>query len=159
MQEGKITPELCGWSGMHKVKNGKDFKKAMTAIALKLEKKMGKQVNQKLALDAFTALVRRTIKVSGFLGHNWDVSIDIKPVDEELKPEKGKSYQEAKKPVLKKVKYNSIIIIYNNTEYAIYMEQGTENMDGTPMVAPTEIEMYKVAEDLCKTLSLEQWDD
>ena len=144
---------------MIRVKNGKDFKKAMTAIALKTKKKMGKQINQKLALDAFTSLVRRSPVLKGYLRHNWDVSIDVKPVDAELKPEKGKTYQEAKKPVLKSVKYNSIIIIYNNTIYAVYIENGTEKMDAQPMVAPTEIEMYKVAEDLCKALSIEKFDD
>ena len=96
---------------MIRVKNGKDFKMAMTAIALKTEKKMGKQINQKLALDAFTTLVRRTPRLNGYLRHNWDVSIDVKPVDEKLKPEKGKTYPEPKKPVLKRVKHNSIIII------------------------------------------------
>ena len=144
---------------MIKVKNGKDFKRAMTAIALKTEKKMGKQINQKLALDAFTALVRRSPVLKGYLRHNWDVSIDVKPADEELKPEKGKTYPEPKKPVLKRVKHNSIIIIYNNTVYAVYIENGTEKMEAQPMVAPTEIEMYKVAEDLCKALSIEKFDD
>lgn len=144
---------------MRKVKNGKEFKRAMTDIALKLEKKMGKQVNQKLALDAFTALVRRSPVLKGYLRHNWDVTIDLKPVEEELRPEKGKSYSEPKKPILRKVKHNSIIIIYNNTLYAVYVEEGTEKMEAQPMVAPTEIEMYKVAEDLCKELSLEKFDD
>lgn len=144
---------------MIRIKNGKDFKKAMTAIALKTEKKMGKQINQKLALDAFTALVRRSPVLTGYLRHNWDVSIDVRQFDGELKPEKGKIYQEAKKPVLKIVKYNSIIIVYNNTVYAVYVENGTEKMKAQPMIAPTEIEMRKVAEDLCKALSIEKFDD
>ena len=142
-----------------KIKNGKEFKKAMTAIALKLEKKMGEKVNQKLALDAFTALVRRSPVLTGYLRHNWDVSIDVRAFDGELKPKNGKTYQEAKKPVLKSVKYNSITIIYNNTIYAVYVEKGTEKMAAQPMVAPTEIEMRKVAEDLCKALSIEKFDD
>lgn len=144
---------------MRQVRDGKDFKEAMTAIALKTEKKMAKQINQKLALDAFTALVRRSPVLKGYLRHNWDVSIDVRPFDEELKPENGKTYQEAKKPALKSVKYNSIIIIYNNTIYAVYVEKGTEKMAAQPMVAPTEIEMRKVAEDLCKALSIEKFDD
>ena len=144
---------------MYTVRNGKDFKKAMTAISLKLEKKMAKQVNQKLALDSFTALVRRSPVLKGYLRHNWDVSIDIRPADEELKPEKGKTYQTANKPVLRQVKYNSIIIVYNNTEYAVYVEEGTERMKAQPMVAPTEIEMFKAAEDLSRELSIEEWDD
>lgn len=144
---------------MIRVKDGAEFKKAMTAIALKLEKKMGKQVNQKLALYTFTALVRRSPVLKGYLRHNWAVTIDIKPADEKLRPEKGNTYPEPKKPVLRKVKHNSIIIIYNNTEYAVYLEKGTEKMEAQPMVAPTEIEMFKVAEDLCRALSLEKWDD
>jgi len=144
---------------MIRVRNGKDFKRAMVAIALKVEKRMAKQINQKLAMDAFTNVVRRSPVLNGYLRHNWDVSIDVRPVDEELKPEKGKTYSEPEKPVLKEIKWNSIIIIYNNTIYAVYIENGTEKMEAQPMVAPTEIEMQKVAEDLCKAFSVEKIDD
>lgn len=144
---------------MIRVKNGKDFKRAMTQIALKVEKRMAKQINRKLALDAFTNVVRRSPVLNGFLRHNWDVSVDVKPLDEELKPEKGKTYSEPDKPLLKEVKWNSIIIIYNNTAYAVYIENGTEKMEAQPMVAPTEVEMRKAAEDLCKAFSIEKFDD
>jgi HK97 gp10 family phage protein len=144
---------------MIKVRNGKDFKRAMTQIALKVEKRMGIQINQKLALDAFTNIVRRSPVLKGYLRHNWDVSIDVKPVEKKLKPEKGKTYSEPDKPILKSIKWNSIIIIYNNTIYAVYIENGTEKMEAQPMVSPTEIEMQKVAEDLCKALSIEKFND
>lgn len=142
------------------IKNGKDFKRAMTAIALKVEKRMGKQINQKLALDAFTNVVRRSPVLNGYLKHNWDIEID-KPAPNEVEPppEKGKKYPEPDNPDLKKVKHNSIITLYNNTEYAGYIEDGTEKMEAQPMVAPTEIEVFQQAEELCKAFSIEEFDD
>lgn len=145
---------------MIKVKNGKDFKKAMTAIALKTEKKMAKQINQKLAIDSFNQLVFATPVDYGYLRHNWDISIDIKaPDDLESVPEKGKKYKAPKRGPVNKIKYNSIITIYNNTSYAAYVENGTEKMEAQSMVAPVEMTLYRQAEFLCKDLSIEKFDD
>lgn len=146
---------------MIRVKNGKDFKRAMTAIALKVEKRMGKQINRKLALDAFKRITDRTPSDKGYLKHNWDVEID-KPAPDEIEPppEKGKKYPEPKRPDTRKVEHNSIITIFNNTEYATYIENGVEGrMEAQPMVAPTEIEVYAQAEELCKAFSIEKIDD
>ena len=145
---------------MIKVKNGKDFKEAMTAIALKTEKKMGKQINQKLAIDAFSQLVFASPVKFGYLRHNWDITIDIQaPEDIEPEPEKGKKYKAPKRKPVTGIKYNSVTTLYNNTSYATYVENGTEFMDAQPMVAPVEMSTYKQAEFLCKALSIEKFDD
>lgn len=145
---------------MIRVKNSKDFKKAMAAIGSKIEQKMATQVNKKLAIDSFSQLVFVSPVDKGYLRHNWDIEVDGAPPEvSEPKAEKGKKYARPRRPSTKEVKYNSIIDIYNNTSYAKHVEEGTEKMEAQPMVGIVKVSINHQAEYLCKTFGIEEIDD
>ena len=133
------------------IKNGNDFNRAMRDIAQAMQEDF-EIILRKLALDAFRSVVRRTPVDYGYLRNNWDIVVDSTP-PEQPKAEQGKKKYTAPKAPSFDVKFNSIIIIYNNTKYAIYIEEGTPKMQAQPMVRPTEEMLRRTAEKLATALS------
>lgn len=112
-------------------------------------------INQKLAMDGFRLVTYFTPIDTGYLRNNWDVVVDeVPPVGPAPPPEKDKKYGEPNvSGDFRTIKYNSVIIIYNNTEYAIYVEEGTPFMLAQPMVHLAEQALFYEAEKLCNSLS------
>lgn len=106
---------------------------------------------QKLALDAFRSLVRRSATDTGFLRSNWSVVVDKKP-PEQVKKNPGTKMGYDTTVVKIKPNAGSIVVLYNNTEYAIYLEYGID-MEAQPMIAPTIVELTIVAKKLVGALS------
>lgn len=142
---------------MRKIRSAKDFKKAMEDIAAETGEKAA-LINQKLALDGFNFVVFASPVQSGYLRNNWDIAVDVPAPAGSEKGIKGKVYPEPQIPTgeIKKIKWNSIATIYNNTAYARDIEEGTEKMPAQPMVKPAEQSLYRQAEMLCDQLSKEK---
>lgn len=136
-----------------------DFKACMTDIANAMQEDFV-EVLQKLALDAFRSVLRRSPRKSGYLKHNWDVAVDETPSEQPKRPkEKKKKYAPGKFDTgAYSIKFNSIIIIYNNTEYAIHIEEGTPKMRPQAMVRPTQVQLNLIAQKLVTALSKKGYD-
>lgn len=139
---------------MKKVKTGAE----LGAVLKDLGKLAGDDfaiILQKLTLDAFRVLVRRSAQDTGFLRSNWAVTVDRRPPEESLK-QSGAGAKQPKTPTVK-VEAGSIVVLYNNTEYAIYLETGTPKMRAQPMVEPTRIELEALASQLSKELTRKKY--
>jgi len=132
---------------MIRVNNGTEFRLAFK-IAKNMTESDFEEILKKLTIVAFRELVERTAEDSGFAKGNWDVVVDKSPPNTKLK-NPGGSHSKATMPIVN-VKADSIIVLYNNTEYIIYLEQGTPKMRAQPMVRPTAF----MVESLAKRLSI-----
>ncbi len=112
---------------------------------------------QKITLDAFNELVVRSARDFGFLRSNWDVVVDVRPPNESLDNPTERSFPDASIPSIR-IKSNSIIVLFNNTEYAIWLEQGTPKMRAQPMIEPTHQMLMEVTRNLSKILSNKRLD-
>lgn len=140
------------------INDAADFKACMTDIANAMQEDFV-EVLQKLALDAFRSVIRRSPVKSGYLRHNWDVSVDATPSEQPKSPEGQKKYAPGEFDTgAYSIKFNSIIIIYNNTEYAIHIEEGTPKMRSQPMVRPTQVQLNLTARKLVTALSKKGYD-
>ncbi len=103
------------------------------------------KILKKLSMDAFTQLVRRSAKDTGFLRSNWDVTTGAAPNANLTGTVKG-SYAPASWGGTQ-IKIDSHVVIYNNTAYAMYLEKGTPRMRAQPMVEPTrrQVELQAIA--------------
>jgi HK97 gp10 family phage protein len=135
---------------MRRVKTGAQLISAMDEGGDELKKDISK-VLSKVSMDAFRMLVRRSAKDTGFLRSNWDVSVDRAPMDN-VKHNPGGKFAAAISPKLNP-KFNSVITLYNNTEYAIYLETGTPKMSAQPMIVPTAIAVNMQLRSAYKILS------
>ncbi len=137
-----------------KVHNGKELKTVLTQIGNETGEQFG-IVLQKLSIDAFRDLVEFSARDTGFLRSNWDVAKNNAPNEKLKNP--GGSYASAKFPSIK-IEAGDHIILYNNTEYARYLEHGTPFMSSQPMVEPTYQRVLSQANRLAKKLSKEKVD-
>lgn len=135
---------------MSDIRTGEEFAAAMLKIAAQI-KQDAAELQQKLAIDGFAGVVRKTARDTFFAVSNWDIVVDVEPPDEDLK-NPGGEHQEAQlnKGKLKKIKFYSRSRIYNNTNYVIYLEHGPNPQ---PMVKPTEQALFLVAEELQGAMS------
>ena len=120
---------------MRHVKTGAELMAALGEGSELLKEDMV-SVMQKITMDSFDMLIRRSAKDTGFLRSNWSVSVDTPAPETELHNPDSGAHADAKLPPLQ-IEYNSVIQLYNNTEYAIYLEQGTPIMWSQPMIRPT----------------------
>lgn len=111
---------------------------------------------QKLSLDGFRELVRRSAKDSGFLRSNWDIST-IPPSEERLKNTGVEKYGPPSDPYISTIKIDDTVTLFNNTEYANYLEIGTPRMRAQPMVEPTRRSLEKQAILLSKALTKKKY--
>jgi hypothetical protein len=120
---------------MRTVRSGAELGRALRDVA-KYTKEDFSKVLRKLALDAFRELVLRSAIDTGYLRSNWDVVVNVAAPNEKKK-NPGGNHPAATPPALVNVQAGSIIVLYNNTEYAIHLEHGTPKMRAQPMVQPT----------------------
>lgn len=135
---------------MKHVKTGKELNKALD-LGIDYLKKDIVIILSKTSMDAFYELLSKSAYKTGFLKSKWSVTTNNPPNDE-LKGNKNTMYIDAVYPVFK-VKYNDIIHHYNNTEYAVYLENGTDNMSAQPMIKPTQIKVKNQLDKASKLLS------
>jgi len=105
---------------------------------------------QKLSIDGFSMLVHYSAKDTGFLRSNWAVTTG-QPLDSVLR-NPGGNYSDATyfNP---DIKTGDTVTFYNNTEYAMYLEAGTEKMEAQPMIQPTISFLTSEARAVSKALS------
>lgn len=113
---------------------------------------------KKLTIDGVRNLIKISAVDSGFLRSKWQVSVNSEPSNTTVKGSKGASYSPATPKVSTEIKAGSIVVLYNNTEYAIHLENGTPHMAAQPMVTPTYIYLEALAKQLCKILSEKGYD-
>jgi hypothetical protein len=113
------------------------------------------KILQKLSIDAFRELIMRSAKDTGFLRSNWAITTGS-PTEGSLKNSSKSSFSPASYPNTK-IEADDKVIIYNNTAYAMYLEEGTPRMRAQPMVEPTYQRLYSQAEKLSKLLTKEKY--
>jgi len=106
---------------------------------------------KKLTMDAYRELVLRSAVDTGFLRSNWAVATD-RPPDEAILTQRGVSIRQPRTPN-PKIEVGSKVVLYNNTEYALFLENGTPRMRAQPMVEPTRQKIEKQAIVLSKYLT------
>jgi len=112
------------------------------------------EILQKLSMDAFRDLVMLSAKDTGFLRSNWSVTTGV---PDELRLN---SNVRAKNSFVKAqwstvdIQLDSHITLYNNTVYAIYVDQGTPRMRAQPIIEPArrraEIQAIRLSKLLTK---------
>lgn len=121
------------------VNTPEEFREAMAMIAQATQEDF-LNILKKLTNDAFTSVVRRTPVDTGYLRENWEISVDSREI-------------EGEQPDGYRIELGTMIMIYNNTEYLIYVENGTPKMRAQPMIRPTEQMLMRTAEKLVRALS------
>jgi len=133
------------------VRTGRELAAALTAIGKEFEGDLD-EVIQKLTLDGFREILRRTPIKTGFLSSRWAVEINAHyPTNLVKNP--GGSFSPAPVPNPAMFQWGDNIYIYNNTEYAWHIEHGTQNMRAQPMVEPTYLFLENETNRLLKHLS------
>jgi hypothetical protein len=103
-------------------------------------------------MDAFRKLVSESAKDTGFLRSRWSVEVNSPMPAQTVKNPGSSGHADASYPAITP-KWGDRIFIYNNTEYAIYLEYGTPLMRAQPMVEPTYVLVLSEANRLAKALS------
>jgi hypothetical protein len=93
-------------------------------------------VLQKLTLDGFRYLVRRTPVDTGFLRSRWAVNTGY-VVPRTVSQEGEVSFGPPAEPNVSRIEWGDVVQLYNNAEYASYIEEGTPKMRAQPMALPT----------------------
>ena len=119
--------------------------------SLATKKEMG-VILQKLSIKGFRELVTRSARDEGFLRSNWDVSKSNPPNVPIKKPSRPGRYSDARWPGTA-IKAGDVVTLYNNTEYAMFLERGTPRMRAQPMIEPTYHMLLRDARSLTRALS------
>jgi len=114
------------------------------------------EILQKLSIDAFRELVIRSAKDTGFLRSNWSVTTG-RPSESVHTNESGSSFATATWPGTR-IKADDKVTLYNNTAYAMYLENGTPRMRAQPMVEPTRQRIEAQAIVLSKYFTNKKYD-
>lgn len=109
------------------------------------------EIMQKLSIDAFREVMLRSAVDTGFLRSNWDATTGT-PSSGIIKDIEGGAFGDASWPNLR-IKAGDKVSIFNNTEYALYLETGTATMRAQPMVQPTYFRILAKARQLTTALS------
>jgi len=133
------------------VRSGKALGAALTAIGKEFEGDLDKVI-QKLTLDGFRELLRRTPVRTGFLKSRWAIEVNA-PYPQILVKNPGGSFSPAPVPNAIMFQWGDKITIYNNTEYAWYIEHGTQQHRAQPMAEPTYMYLENMANRLLDHLS------
>jgi len=84
------------------------------------------EIMAKLVLDGWSNLVRLSPVDTGFLRSRWFVTTYAVPDISIKNPlKKGSSVPAPSQPNISTIKFGDTVTIYNNTEYASYLENGT----------------------------------
>jgi len=141
---------------MRHVHTAKELARAWDEVEFMLKKDVV-VVLKKTSMDAFNELIRRSAKDTGFLRSNWGVLVDSDPANKSIVGDKNKIYPDASY-VETEMDFNSMVHIYNNTEYAIYLENGTHKMSAQPMIEPTSRSTQVVLDNVSKSLTKKYYD-
>ncbi|RLC88518.1 MAG: hypothetical protein DRJ03_02605 [Chloroflexi bacterium] len=151
---------------MKRVKTAKQLTKVLKSVSKRLDDKDMALVMQKLAIDGFRELVQRSARDTGYLRSNWDIAVDNKPGSTPLSNPHPSGKALGKAPVVADASYGSasidgtsLVTIYNNTEYAMFLETGTPHMRAQPMVEPTYYMLLAEANQLAANLSKKRYKD
>jgi len=107
-----------------------------------------------LAMKGYNELVTRSATDTGFLRSNWDVTVSSPATGALSNPYKSGTLQVPGKPYSNPaVDAGDTVTLYNNTEYALYLETGTSNMEAQPTIRPTIIVLEVEARMLADRLS------
>lgn len=106
---------------------------------------------KKLSIDAFQEVMLRSAVDTGFLRSNWDATTET-PSSGVIRDVEGGAFNDASWPFIK-IKAGDKVSIFNNTEYALYLETGTATMRAQPMIQPTYYRVLLKAKQLVRTLS------
>ena len=134
---------------MRRVRTGRQLKLALD-IASRVTEKEFVEILKKLTTIAFRELVMRSARDTGYLRSNWAVTTST-PANKAL-ANPGGTFRDATQPRIN-IDAGDIIVLYNNTEYAIYLETGTPRMSAQPMIEPTYRMLVGVANRLSRQLS------
>ncbi len=138
---------------MSRVHSGAELSRELKKIgSLATEKEMS-VIMKKLSVDAFRDLVTYSARDTGYLRSNWDVTTAKAPNNKMSSD--GGGYSDAKWPGTR-IEAGDAVTLYNNTEYAMYLELGTPTMRAQPMVRPTYYRALSTAKRLSYTLSKEK---
>ena len=151
---------------MKRVKSGRELSRVLKTVSKRLEDKDMANVMQKLAVDGFRELVVRSARDTGYLRSNWDVAVDSSPGGSTLSNPHPSSKAKGIGPVVSDASYGShnidgtsLVTLYNNTEYAMFLETGTPHMRAQPMVEPTYQMLLSEARQLSAILSKKRYTD
>jgi len=151
---------------MKRVKLGRELSRVLKTVSKRLDNKDMALVMQKLAIDGFRELVQRSARDTGFLRSNWGVAVDDRPGDAALSNPHPSSKAKGIGPVVSDASYGSasidgtcLVTLYNNTEYAMFLETGTPHMRAQPMVEPTYHMLLAEANQLAANLSKKRYKD
>ncbi len=136
---------------MIRVSTGRELSRALKRVGSKATKKEMTLIIQKLSMTGFRELVMYSAADTGFLRSNWEATT-AKPPNTILKDYEGGAWGDAKWPRIR-IEAGDIVTLYNNTEYAMFLEKGTPNMRAQPMVGPTYYGMLTDANRLVRELS------
>ena len=119
----------------------------------------GTRIIRKLSIDAFRNLVMLSAVDTGFLRSNWHMDTGA-PDESVLKNSLPSAKKTGGSPSLPGAKLSTFksklgdkITIFNNTEYARHLEDGTPHMRAQPMVRPTYYRVLSQAKQLTNALS------
>lgn len=120
---------------MKHVNSGRELETELLKAEEMLKADMA-SILQKVSMDTFRELILRSAADTGYLRSNWGVAVDKNgPNRIKNSGDPEGHYRDASYPN-PTITFDSTINLYNNTEYAIYLEQGTPYMRAQPMVAP-----------------------
>ena len=134
-----------------RIKTGFELASVLTEIGEELEENLD-EVIQKLTLEGFRELTRRTPVRTGFLKSRWTVTIFDNVPDNTIK-NPGGSFPPPNTPSERMFKWGDHVRIYNNVEYAEYIENGTQRMRAQPMIQPTYMYLNGIANRLLNAIS------
>jgi hypothetical protein len=134
-----------------RVNSGRALASALTELGDVVGDK-GDVIIQKLTLDGFDNLLRRTPVDTGFLRSRWAISVNSKPATQTVGHPGGETYAQPVTPRFKP-KWGDRVYFFNNVEYAYFIEHGTSRNRAQPMIEPTYRYLLNEANRLTKTLS------
>jgi len=131
-----------------RVRNGRELRRALEQLGQELDEQLD-DVLGILMLDGFRECVRRTPVRTGFLRSMWRASRGNFEITSIKNP--GGSFGQPDEPKIKP-EWGDRIFIYNNTEYASYVNNGV-NQRAQPMIEPAYFYITAKAEAILKRLS------
>jgi len=134
-----------------RVSTGPELKKALDDLGKELVVDLDKVLG-KLSLDGYREVIRRTPVRTGFLKSRWALTTGQVPNSTIKNP--GGSYSEQQPNV--KIKWGDVVGLYNNAEYAEFIENGTPEMRAQPMIQPTFQYLLGLSTRLLDALSRER---
>ena len=131
------------------VRTGAELTKALVDLGKALEKKDLTPTIQKLTLSGFRYITRRTPVRTGFLKSRWAIVVNAPAPSNLLQnPNPAGTFSPPSTPNMNPIEWGDKVTIFNNTEYAYFVDEGKGDNPKQPMIEPT----YRYLEGLSKRL-------